>query len=178
VGGPPCPLDGVELEVEAPGEAHRLEAEAHGEAHGAAQHLEVEAHGDDPPVDPLPVHHGHGALRVPVRAEPDDADSALLHLGELDLAGVGEAVLEGVPGAGVREPAHLHRRQVSGVRCYKLGASSVRCQTRCNVRQGCLKYFRKVKVPDRYYARYETSGPTFAKIGALLLDFAILLLVC
>ena len=44
--------------------------------------------------------------------------------------------------------------------------------------QGCLKYFWKVKVPNRYCARNETSGPTFAKIGALLLNFAILLLFC
>jgi len=42
--------------------------------------------------------------------------------------------------------------------------------------RGVLNTFWKVKVPDRYYARNETSGPTFAKIGALLLDFAILLL--
>ena len=47
------------------GEAHGLEAEAHG-----GPFLEVEAHGDHPPVDPLPVHHRHRPLGVPVRAEP------------------------------------------------------------------------------------------------------------
>ena len=71
---------------------------------------------------------------------------------------------------GHRPAGHPLRRQGPGGRALVQGTGQKAPA------QGCLKYFWKVKVPDRYYARNETSGTTFAKIGALLLDFAILLL--
>ena len=82
--------------------------------------LQVEADRNQPAVNPLVVHHRHRTFSIPLGAKPahsvkslltrlrlpDHPGAAVLHLGKLDIAGMGEAVLESVPGAVLGEAFH------------------------------------------------------------------------